>query len=99
MRNNGSFYLDAKFVTLATVLHEAGYRTAAFISAFVLDRRYGLARGFDTYNDHLESGEGRIVNGARERRGDRTALRGGGVDRAGREQQRVRAILRLAAPL
>ncbi|MGH9144710.1 MAG: sulfatase, partial [Vicinamibacterales bacterium] len=74
VRNNGTFYLDAKFATLATVLHDAGYRTAAFISAFVLDRRYGLARGFDTYNDHLESGEGHIVNGARERRGDRTAL-------------------------
>ena len=25
-----------------------GYRTAAFVSSFVLDRRYGLARGFET---------------------------------------------------
>jgi len=40
--------------TLATALHDAGYRTAAFVSAFVLDRRYGLARGFDRYDDRLE---------------------------------------------
>jgi hypothetical protein len=38
-RGNGDFYLAARFDTLATTLGRAGYRTAAFVSAFVLDRR------------------------------------------------------------
>jgi len=54
VRNNGNFTLDAAAPTLATALHDAGYRTGAFVSAFVLDRRYGLARGFDRYDDRLE---------------------------------------------
>jgi arylsulfatase A-like enzyme/Tfp pilus assembly protein PilF len=32
-------------------LHDAGYRTAAFVSAFALARQFGLARGFDVYDD------------------------------------------------
>ena len=31
----------------------AGYETAAFVGAFVLDRRFGLAQGFDTYDDQI----------------------------------------------
>ena len=31
----------------------AGYETAAFIGAFVLDHRFGLAQGFDTYDDQI----------------------------------------------
>ena len=54
VRNNGSFTLAETTPTLATALRAAGYRTAAFVSAFVLDRRYGLARGFDAYDDRLE---------------------------------------------
>src|SRR5213592_1931171 len=43
VRNNGTFSLRSEVPTLTQVLHERGYLTAAFISAFVLDRRYGLA--------------------------------------------------------
>jgi arylsulfatase A-like enzyme/Tfp pilus assembly protein PilF len=39
--------------TLATMLKERGYATAAFVGAAVLDERYGLARGFDRYDDDL----------------------------------------------
>jgi arylsulfatase A-like enzyme len=42
--------------TLAGVLAQAGYRTAAVVSSFVLDRRFGLDRGFASYDDHF-SGE------------------------------------------
>ena len=73
VRNNGNFTLPDRFETLATVLGRRGYRTAAFVSAFVLDRRYGLARGFETYDDRTDPGAG--GGGAEaERRGDRTAL-------------------------
>jgi choline-sulfatase len=41
---------------VAERLHGAGYRTAAFVSAFVLARRFGLSRGFDLYDDELPHG-------------------------------------------
>jgi len=37
-------------ITLASVLKAKGYRTAAFVGGFVLDRRFGLHRGFDWYD-------------------------------------------------
>jgi len=40
--------------TLATVLKNAGYRTAAFVGSFVLDRRFGLTRGFDVYDSPFD---------------------------------------------
>lgn len=36
---------------LAERLRTVGYRTAAFVSSFVLDRRFGLSRGFETYDN------------------------------------------------
>lgn len=45
--------LSPKFPTLATVAREHGYTTAAFIASAVLDRRFGLNQGFDTYFDHF----------------------------------------------
>jgi tetratricopeptide (TPR) repeat protein len=41
---------------LAERLRERGYRTAAFVSSFVLARRYGLDRGFEVYDDELPAG-------------------------------------------
>jgi choline-sulfatase len=38
-------------------LSKAGYRTSAFVSAFVLSRRFGLARGFETYDEAVQDGE------------------------------------------
>ena len=40
--------------TLATVLKTAGYHTAAFVGGFVLDRRFGLSRGFDVYDSPFD---------------------------------------------
>ncbi len=74
-RGNGDFYLADRFPTLATVLHQAGYRTAAFVSAFVLDHRYGLARGFDRYDDRMDTSaeaDAHVIDVEAERRGDRT---------------------------
>ncbi len=36
--------------TLASVLHAQGYKTAAFIGAAMLDKRYGLDQGFEFYD-------------------------------------------------
>ncbi len=45
--------LPASARTLASVLGEHGYTTAAFIGAAVLDSRFGLNQGFETYFDHF----------------------------------------------
>ncbi len=46
--------LSAKTVTLAGVLQSHGYRTAAFVGGFVLDRRFGLAQGFEYYDSPFD---------------------------------------------
>lgn len=46
--------LAANAVTLTTVLKKRDYRTAAFVGAFVLDRRFGLNRGFDVYDSPFD---------------------------------------------
>jgi arylsulfatase A-like enzyme/Tfp pilus assembly protein PilF len=42
-------------VTLAGTLRSHGYQTAAFLGSFVLDRRFGLDQGFDTYDSPVVS--------------------------------------------
>jgi arylsulfatase A-like enzyme len=41
---------DLPTPTLAEILHERGYRTAAFVGSYVLHARWGLNRGFDLYD-------------------------------------------------
>jgi arylsulfatase A-like enzyme/Flp pilus assembly protein TadD len=53
VRENGAGRLDGARATLARAFAGAGYRTAAFVGAFVLDRRFGLADGFQTYDDRI----------------------------------------------
>src|SRR5437667_7516772 len=43
--------LDPTFRSVAQAFKDHGYRTGAVVSAFVLDRSWGLARGFDFYDD------------------------------------------------
>lgn len=58
-RNNSGFVLSPKVATAAETFRSAGYRTAAFVSGFPLDRRFGFDRGFETYDDHLPQGNDR----------------------------------------
>ncbi|MCU1269912.1 MAG: hypothetical protein JWN74_1206 [Acidobacteriaceae bacterium] len=48
--------LNPAQATLATILRARGYDTGAVIAAAVLDRRFGLNRGFDFYYDHFNFG-------------------------------------------
>lgn len=54
VRYNGESKLAGEVPVLADELGHAGYRTAAFVSSFVLDARFGIGRGFQTYDDHVE---------------------------------------------
>jgi len=55
VRNNSTHYLSKDVSTLAELLSEAGYRTAAFVSTVILERRYGLDQGFEVYDDDIRS--------------------------------------------
>lgn len=45
--------LDEAAETLAEIFRRAGYATAAFVSCFVLDDRFGWAQGFDVYESEF----------------------------------------------
>ena len=59
VRNNGTHRLPADARTLAEILRDEGFRTGAFVSAAVLERRYGLDQGFEVYDDDLSKGRER----------------------------------------
>lgn len=54
VRENVGYVLAPELVTLAERFRDGGYRTGGFVSAFVLDARWGIARGFDTYVDDFD---------------------------------------------
>jgi len=54
LRVNGTGAFPSNRETLGTIFSRAGYRTAAFVSAFVLDHRFGLNHGFATYDDGVQ---------------------------------------------
>jgi arylsulfatase A-like enzyme/Tfp pilus assembly protein PilF len=62
VRNNALFRLGDEPVVLADVLRRNGYRTAAFVSAAVLDRITGIDRGFDVYDDSVRVGPREAFN-------------------------------------
>ncbi len=45
--------IDGGLATLPEVARLAGYRTSAFVSAYVLEGELGFARGFDVYDDEF----------------------------------------------
>jgi len=61
--DNGGYRLSDSAVTLAEIMKDAGYTTAAFVSTMVLDSRFGLKQGFDTYMDKMEKPKTkRVIN-------------------------------------
>jgi tetratricopeptide (TPR) repeat protein len=66
---NGGGILNDDFTTLAEVFKTRGYRTGAFIGAWVLNSTFGLSQGFDRYDDVGDDGESSSTN--HERSADR----------------------------
>jgi choline-sulfatase len=54
VRDNGGFYLGDDQLTLAEILQDKGFRTGGFVGSFVLDRRWGIAQGFQRYFDDFD---------------------------------------------
>ncbi|MGD8330448.1 MAG: sulfatase-like hydrolase/transferase [Acidobacteriota bacterium] len=69
VRNNGTFVLGADAVTLAEVLHGAGYSTGGFIAAVVLASQFGMAQGFDHF-DGLDRYQAETGDESGQRPGD-----------------------------
>jgi choline-sulfatase len=72
VRDNGSYVLPPTVRSVAQDFSEGGYRTAAFVSGFPLRRRFGLNRGFETYDDQLPRGKDARRTAYVERTADRT---------------------------
>lgn len=68
VRDNMEYQLAESEITLAEMLAEEGYKTAGVIAAYVLDSKFGLAQGFDFYDDTFQQQHSYLqIN---ERRGD-----------------------------
>ncbi len=53
LRDNGAGALPAGIPSVAEAFAAAGYETAAFVASRILDRRFGLDRGFARYDDAM----------------------------------------------
>ena len=58
IRLNGMTPLPADAITLAERFKAAGYATGAVVASVILDEAYGLAQGFDTYDDRISTTTG-----------------------------------------
>ena len=77
VRDNGGYFLNDKEQTLAETLKARGYATGGFIAAYVLDSKWGIAQGFDTYFDDFDLSKYKVFSmGAIQRPGNEV------VDRA-----------------
>jgi choline-sulfatase len=77
VRDTGGFILAPSTTTLATILQQQGWDTAAFISSAVLKKLFGLNQGFAVYDDQMpRPGKGHEFTEDAERRAANT------VDRA-----------------
>ena len=72
IRDNAGFTLDPRHPTLGSMLRAAGYATAAFVSAFPLDSRFGLNAGFDVYDDKYREGSNPLDFVVQERPAEET---------------------------
>lgn len=53
VRDNGAFVVPTEETTLAELLLEHGYRTAAAMGSFPLTARFGLNQGFELFDDRV----------------------------------------------
>jgi len=54
VRDNGGFVVPSELVTMAETFKAEGYETAAFVAAYVLDSKWGLDQGFESYFDKFD---------------------------------------------
>lgn len=62
VRDNGGFFLGQEQTTLAELLKARGYKTGAFVAAYVLAAKWGINQGFDTYFDDFDLSQTRALS-------------------------------------
>ncbi len=96
VRDNGGFFLDPRETTLAEVLKAPRLQTGGFIGAYVLDSKWGINQGFDTYFDHFDLSKYKAISlGAIQRPGNEVVDEG----LQWLDAHRLVAILRMDTPL
>lgn len=75
MRDNSGFRVPPGTETLATRLKAADFATGAFVGGFPLTKRFGLAPGFDVYDDQMPELTGALAVSMPERRADAVVSR------------------------
>lgn len=73
VRDNLGFRLGPSVPALPELLKKNGYATGAAVSAFVLRRETGIARGFDDYDDQIDPANSGANVGRVQRDGGETA--------------------------
>lgn len=68
IRLNGMTPLPPEAVTLAERFQAAGFATGAVVASVILDEAYGLAQGFDDYDDRIAARSGDIALSTLQRR-------------------------------
>ena len=59
VRDNGGFFLGPEQTTLAEILGPRGFKTGGFVAAYVLDGKWGIGQGFETYFDDFDLSKSR----------------------------------------
>ena len=73
VRDNGGYRLADDRKTLAEAFSAAGFRTGGFVSAYVLDHKWGIAQGFEQYFDDFDLEKMKTLSlGEIQRPGDET---------------------------
>ena len=73
VRDNGGYRLDEARKTLAEAFAASGRRTGGFVSAYVLDHKWGIAQGFERFLDDFDLSNAKDLSlGEIQRPGDET---------------------------
>ncbi len=73
VRDNGGYRLAPERKTLAEAFGAAGFRTGGFVSAYVLDHKWGIDQGFERYLDDFDlEAVKKLSMGEIQRPGDQT---------------------------
>jgi len=86
MRDNSGFRVKEGTGTLATWLKAAGFSTGAFVGGFPVTKRFGLAPGFDVYDDQMPELTGALAISMPERPAGQVVARA--IDWIGAQQNR-----------
>jgi len=71
VRDNGGYLVPEQLNTLAELFKAKEYDTAAFVSSYVLDSKWGLDQGFDHYFDNFDLSKYKTISlGNVQRPGD-----------------------------